>query len=125
MAAEANRQIANMNGNLAIPRQNGEPLFQAPWEARAFSIAVVLNEKHVYPWRDFSQSLAAEIAQADARGTDSTYYERWYAALEKLVTAAGLVSQDEIDQRTAEYAAGLHDDHHDHHDPHHHARRAP
>ena len=119
MASEANRQIADMTGNLAIPRQNGEPLFQAPWEARAFSMAVVLNEQDVYPWRDFSQRLAAEIADAEARGLGSTYYERWYAALEKLVTSAGLMSQDEIDQRSAEYAAGQHDDHHDHDDPHH------
>ena len=49
MAKEANRHIADMEGQLAIPRKNGEPVFEAPWEARAFGMAVVLNEKQVQP----------------------------------------------------------------------------
>jgi nitrile hydratase accessory protein len=115
MATEANRHIADMQGQLALPRKNGEPVFAAPWEARAFGMAVVLNEKQIYPWRQFSQGLAAEIAHAEQHGSDSSYYERWYAALEKLVTAAGLVAQEEIETRTAEYASGVRDDHDEHH----------
>lgn len=118
MAEEAKRQIADMTGPLAIPRQNGEPIFQALWEARAFGIAVVLSEKEVYTWRDFSQGLAAQIAHAEQHGMDSSYYERWYAALEQLVTSRGLIAQEDIDQRAAEYAADPPDDHGGHH--HHH-----
>ncbi len=125
MTAPINPNISNMEGDLAIPRQNGEPVFDAPWEARAFGMAVALNEKAIYPWRDFSQGLASEIAEAEQKAIDSTYYERWYAALEKLATTSGLVTQEELDQRTAEYASGMHDDHHDHdhghdHHGHHH-----
>ena len=121
MADTVNRQITDMAEGLAMPRLNGEPLFEAPWEARAFSIAVVLSEKETYPWRDFSQCLAAEIAHAEEHGIDSTYYERWYTALEKLVAIHGLITQAEIDQRTAEYAAGLYNDHeHNAHGDHHH-----
>lgn len=114
MTTAANRHITDMAGALAIPRQNGEPTFAAPWESRAFSMAVVLHDKELYPWRDFSQTLAAEIADAESHGTASSYYERWYATLEKLVIAKGLLNTDEINHRTAEYAAGLHDDHPDH-----------
>lgn len=114
MASPINPDISNMEGGLAIPRRNGEPVFDAPWEARAFGMAVALNEKGIYPWRDFSQGLSAEIAEAERHHHDSTYYERWYAALEKLAKASGLVTQEEVDQRTAEYASGMHDDHHDH-----------
>jgi nitrile hydratase accessory protein len=115
MATEANRYIADMEGQLAIPRKNGEPVFTAPWEARAFGMAVVLNEKQVYAWRQFSQSLATEIAHAEQHGVHSSYYERWYAALEKLVTAAGLVTPEEIETRTAEYVSGAHNEHGEHH----------
>ncbi|MDH3598937.1 MAG: nitrile hydratase accessory protein [Candidatus Tectomicrobia bacterium] len=115
MAEEAKRHIADMTGPLAIPRQNGEPTFQSPWEARAFGIAVVLSEQDVYAWRDFSQSLAAQIAHAEQYGMDSGYYERWYAALEQLVTSRGIITQEEIDQRATAYASDHHDNHGDHH----------
>jgi nitrile hydratase accessory protein len=77
-------------------------------------MAVALNEQGIYPWRDFSQGLSAEIAEAERHDRESTYYEHWYAALERLAKASGLVTQEEIDQRTAEYASGLFDEHHDH-----------
>src|SRR5688572_23161193 len=101
MTAPINPNISSMEGDLAIPRRNGEPVFDAPWEARAFGMAVALNENGIYPWRDFSQGLSAEIAEAERHDRDSTYYECWYATLEKLVKASGLVTQDEVDQRTA------------------------
>jgi nitrile hydratase accessory protein len=114
MTSPINPNISNMQGELAMPRRNGEPVFETPWEARAFGMAVALNEKGIYPWGAFSQELAAEIAAAEQHDTHSTYYERWYAALEKLAEASGLVTQEEVDQRAAEYASGMHDDHHDH-----------
>ena len=114
MAQETRREITDMEGELAIPRRNGEPVFEAPWEARAFSMAVTLNQQEVYPWREFSQGLAAEIAAAERQGLDSSYYERWLASLEKLVTAAGLVSPEELRQRMEEYASGVRSDHDEH-----------
>jgi len=74
--------IANMEGEIALPRSNGELLFAAPWEARAFGLAVALNEAGLYPWGDFSRGLAHEIAGEEANGSPSTYYERWLATLE-------------------------------------------
>ena len=89
-------------------------LVWAPWEARAFGIAVALNESGVYPWRDFSHALAMEIAAAERDGIPSSYYERWLAAMEKLAMAKGLITPVELEKRTAEYASGVYDDHHDH-----------
>ncbi len=114
MSLSADRQITQMDEQIAMPRDNGELVFQAPWEARAFGMAVVLNEGGAYPWSDFSQGLATEIAAAERDGVDSSYYERWLAALEKLALAKGLVTPEELEARTAEYASGAHDDHEDH-----------
>lgn len=120
MTSPIDPKISNMEGDLAIPRRNGEPVFAAPWEARAFGMAVALNESGIYPWRDFSQGLAAEIAEAERRDRESTYYERWYATLEKLAKASGLVTREEVDQRAAAYASGMYDEHHGHHHDHDH-----
>lgn len=116
---QVDARIANMDESIALPRANGELLFAAPWEARAFGLAVALNEAGVYPWRDFSQQLAQEIATEEAAASPSTYYERWLATLEELVVSHGLVTPAEIEAMMAQQA--LLDDHdHDHHHDHHH-----
>jgi len=115
-------RIANMDEGIALPRSNGELLFEAPWEARAFGLAVALNEAGIYPWGDFSRRLATQIASEEANASPSTYYERWLATLQSIVIANGLVTPAEIEAEMAEQA--LLDDHdHDHgdgHDDHHH-----
>jgi nitrile hydratase accessory protein len=117
----ANSEIANMDEAIALPRSNGELVFAAPWEARAFGLAVALNEAGVYPWKSFSQGLARQIAQAEAgdagetlTGAPSAYYERWLATLEQLVVANGLVTPEEIEAMMAQQA--LLDDHDHNHD---------
>jgi nitrile hydratase accessory protein len=114
MQPSPDQRIADMEEQIALPRQNGEILFETPWEARAFGMAVALNENGAYIWRDFSQGLAAETAAAERQGIASSYYERWLETLEKLIVTKGLIAPQELDQRTAEYASGQHDDHHDH-----------
>src|SRR5438093_13346511 len=96
-------RITAMDEQAALPRQNGELVFEGPWESRAFGLAVALNEAGVYPWRDFSQGLAAETAAEDQQGAHASYYERWLETLEKLAIARGLVTLDELDTRTAAY----------------------
>jgi len=35
--------IPEMDGALAYPRRNGEPVFDAPWQSRAFGMVVSLH----------------------------------------------------------------------------------
>ena len=86
--------------------RGGELVFDAPWEGRVFGLAVSLSERSYYVWDEFRDQLIAEIGQADAQDGPSTYYERWLASFERLLLQKGLVSQDELDARTAEYESG-------------------
>ena len=119
MRGTPDQHMAQIDEHLALPRQNGELLFTTPWEARAFGLAVALNEGGVYAWREFSQSLAAETASAEQNGVPSSYYERWLEALEHLAITKGMVTRQELDLRTREYASGVHDDHAPAHHAHH------
>jgi len=112
MTQKTDKNIATMETKIALPRENGELVFQAPWEARAFGLAVALNEKDLYEWREFSSQLASEIATAEQNNTPSSYYARWIASLEELLIDRGLISREQLDARTEEYA--IHDEH-DHH----------
>jgi nitrile hydratase accessory protein len=111
MTTGLERQIGAMDGAAALPRKNGELVFAAPWEGRAFGMAVALHEQQVYGWDDFRALLIAEIATAEAAGATSGYYERWLASLETLLLERRLVTREELDARTAEYASGARDDH--------------
>jgi nitrile hydratase accessory protein len=119
MVEQIDRHISNMDEQVALPRKNGELIFEAPWEARAFGLAITLNEQGTYPWSDFSQGLSQEIATAEAAGDVSSYYERWLATLERLIIGRGLVTREELDSMLIEQAR--HDEHeHDHDGDHHH-----
>ena len=112
-------RVGLMEGEAALPRKNGELVFAAPWEGRAFGLAVALSDERCYGWDDFRARLVDEIAAAP----DDPYYERWLAALERVLVERGLVTPEELEQRTAEYASGERDDHdheHDHEHEHHH-----
>ena len=60
-----------------------EPTFAAPWEAKAFALAVALRDAGHLSWPTFSDHLAERIAAAP----DGAYYEHWLAALEDLTSA--------------------------------------
>lgn len=73
-----------------LPHDEGGPVFNAPWEAKAFAMAVDLNKRGVFDWSEWCETLAAEIKAAQAAGDPDlgdTYYKHWLTALETLVTA--------------------------------------
>ena len=108
--ANADRLIADMNGPAAAPRKNGELVFGSPWQGRAFGMAVALNEQEVYPWDDFRERLVAQISEDESKGEGSVYYEQWLAAFESLLQEKGIVSKDEVDERTYQFEFGERDE---------------
>jgi nitrile hydratase accessory protein len=96
-------------GPAAPPRSNGELVFEAPWESRAFGVAVALNETGALDYERFRATLIEEIA-----ASDGAYYERWAAALERVLVAGGVVSEDELDARAAALEHEWSHDHHHH-----------
>jgi nitrile hydratase accessory protein len=103
-------RVGLMEGPSALPRKNGELVFDAPWEGRAFGIAVALSDQQVYHWEEFRSRLIDEITRADASNSATTYYERWLSALEALLTARGAITRAELDVRAAEYLSGQRED---------------
>lgn len=109
-------------GSAAPPMENGELLFEAPWEARAFGMAHRLCDAGCFSWDAFRDQLIAAIAvwdQEHPRAADDPdsapgyrYYEHWLLALERTLAANGFASETELAQRVAELAARPHG--HDH-----------
>jgi nitrile hydratase accessory protein len=78
---------------------DGPPAFRRPWEAHAFAIVVMLNQRGVFSWAEWSESLGRCIGAAQRDGDPDlgdTYYLHWLAALEALVARKGLGSAAEL-----------------------------
>jgi nitrile hydratase accessory protein len=86
------RSLGHHTG-LGIPRDLDGPVFRAPWEAEAFALAVRLNERGLFTWKEWATALGDEIKKAQAAGdpdTGDTYYHHWLATLERIVAAKGV-----------------------------------
>jgi nitrile hydratase accessory protein len=113
--------LLDSSGPAAPPRDNGELVFAAPWESRAFGVALALHDAGRIGWEDFRQALIAEIGAWEAAHPSRdgwSYYECWLRSLERVVSGQGLVGADDLRARAALLAgrpAG-----HDHGEPGHH-----
>jgi nitrile hydratase accessory protein len=90
-------------GEASPPRDNGELVFEEPWHARVFALAVALVEQLDLPWSAFQSHLIAQIAH----DPDRPYYESWATALEDLVVEHGLSTADAITAATPTERAPL------------------
>ncbi len=71
----------------SIPRDEDGPLFPTPWAARAFALAVALNERGVFAWSEWSRTLGPKVAaetRADPADPEA-YWRAWLAALEEIL----------------------------------------
>jgi nitrile hydratase accessory protein len=112
--ARAERLVAGMGGTATLPRKNGELVFDAPWESHVFGMAIALYERGHYDWEEFRGRLISRIGDWESSDQDERaiwdYYRHWLASLEALVKDSGLLSEEEIRERTAEFLAK--DEHH-------------
>jgi len=90
----ARPEIAEMDGNSALPRRSGELVFHDEWERRAFAMAVSLAEQGRFEWSAFQRQLIEAVAHAEADDPlhpSRGYYESWLAALEAVLAERQLL----------------------------------
>jgi nitrile hydratase accessory protein len=115
----------DIDGEAAPPRSNGELIFAEPWESRAFGLCMTLYESGAFTWDEFRDQLIEAIAtwERDAQpGECYSYYRCWLTALERVVVAKQLVTEEALEQRADELASrpAGYDHGHEHGDGHDH-----
>ena len=87
---------AALNELIEAARLDPDRVFSAPWEARAFAIALQLSKSGHFTWDEFRDCLIAEVRASDRiRARDGTsdhgeYYDHFLQALEKLLDEKGI-----------------------------------
>jgi nitrile hydratase accessory protein len=105
-AAAVARLLAHLDGAAALPRRNGELVFEEPWQGRVFGMAVALHEQGLFAWEEFRQELIASISAIEATGGPFDYYEAWLGAFERLLATRGLVGAGQIEETTFQFEFG-------------------
>jgi len=85
-----------------------EPVFEAPWHAEAFALAVSLEAAGCFSWSEwtavFSEVLADHGQDRDLDGGDD-YFLAWISALERICAAKGLAGAAALSGLKAEWEA--------------------
>lgn len=97
-----NLQISAMSGAESMPRENGELVFDAPWQSRAFGMAVSLSQQGLFTWDTFRAELASAIKRNNQNGL-TEYYLCWLEALEVCLTQTKTLDAEAICQREHEF----------------------
>jgi nitrile hydratase accessory protein len=81
------RKLPGVAGLAGLPRDGDLPVFNDPWEARAFAMVLALHERGLFTWPQWAAALSRQIALAQDSGDadlGDTYYQHWLLALESL-----------------------------------------
>ncbi|WAX97923.1 nitrile hydratase accessory protein [Aminobacter sp. NyZ550] len=71
-------------------------------------MVVALHERGLFDWAEWAERLSSEVKRPEAASDGSDYYERWLAALERLLAEKGLAGQDEVDAVAAAWERAAH-----------------
>lgn len=80
----------------ALPIGAEGPVFNAPWEAQAFALAVVLQRRGVFTWDEWAEALGKAIRAAQQQGdpdVGTTHYHHWLEALEAMVAMKSIAAE--------------------------------
>jgi nitrile hydratase subunit beta len=83
--------LGGMDGFGAITREPNEPVFHADWEGRVFAMANALVALGITNPDEFRHAIERI---APARYLELSYYERWLAALETLLSEKGVAARE-------------------------------
>jgi nitrile hydratase accessory protein len=111
--------VLDLDGPAAPPRSNGELVFAAPWQGRAFGLTMALVDRGTISYDDFRERLIGRISRWEEQhpeGGDFSYYRCWLEALEQELAARDLVAGHDLVARSGLFAARPtgHDHDHDH-----------
>lgn len=88
-----------------LPTDADGPVFEAPWQAQAFALAVQLHAEGAFSWAEWAEALSEQLKAAGPDDDGSRYYEHWLAALEGLVAAKRLAGPDALADRKLAWEA--------------------
>lgn len=89
-------------------RDAPSPVFAEPWQAQAFALVESLRERGLIDGAEWTAALSRALDAQDPGRAGEDYYERWLAALERLLAERGLVTPADVDATAAAWERAAH-----------------
>ena len=92
--AVIDRMDASLRGTAPLPRDNGELIFEEPWQGRALGMGVAVMDRYGIPSDEFRTHLVEAIRthrQTPDETAATAYYAAWVDALENLLRDRGII----------------------------------
>ena len=87
------QDLGGMQGFGPVDPEPNEPVFHAEWERRAFALTVAMG--FTGKWNIDTSRHARETLDP-AQYLSSSYYQIWFAGLQKLLVRSGLLNREEM-----------------------------
>lgn len=79
------------------------PVFDEPWQAQAFALAVALHQRGLFTWTEWAAELSRQVARPGAAEDGSDYYQHWLATIEALLSQKGVAGPEMVDALSASW----------------------
>lgn len=93
--------LGGMEGVGELEVEKNEPVFHAEWEKRVFGLFFGLAPHGYFNIDEFRHGIERMGAAAYL---NTSYYEHWLGAFERLLAERGVISAEELEQRCREIA---------------------
>jgi len=93
--------LGGMHGFGPVEREENEPPFHAPWEAAVVALMRASRAAGVYNIDEFRHGIERMVP---AVYLGSTYFERWLDGITRLLVEKGVISAEELAERTARFS---------------------
>lgn len=94
--------LGGMHGLGPVEREENEPVFHAPWERTICGMNFALMGAQRYSVDEFRHSIER---MEPVHYLAASYYERWLDGAARLLIEKGLISEAELEERSAFYEA--------------------
>ena len=84
------------------PHDDKGPVFEEPWQAQAFAMALKLSGSGLFTWKEWTETIGDEMQKSRDSGDPDlgdTYYDHWLRALERLAYEKGVTDAAEFAER--------------------------
>src|SRR5262245_57847358 len=95
--------MGGMHGFGRVEREEGEPVFHAPWEARVLGLSRACSAREIF---NIDEGRHAIERMAPADYLASSYYERWLDRNVRLLVEKGVITREALERRMAQLAGG-------------------
>lgn len=94
--------LGGMHGFGAVVEESDEPLFHTPWEKEVFAMSLATLGQGLCNLDEFRHGIE-RMGQAEY--LQSTYYEHWLAAMERVLVEKGVIEANELAERQQMFAS--------------------